>query len=185
MNMFSLLEPQQSAIGAGFNYKIAHRWDMSTEFNYLFDGFWQGGDEYNSQGYRGIITVKRFSKSRIFFYGIDLRLKHYAFADKRDFINAAIPDTLFNFRHDASNTLWGVAAIVGVRLPISKNKRWALEINTGVGDKHRTVDRKNIPAGYTYYPNQLSTHYNFTRGQDITSDDNVYFPGTVRVMYFF
>ena len=187
LNTLSLLEPQQGAIGVGINYKISPRWDISAEANYLFEGFWQGGDDYTIDGgYRGIITVKRFSKTRVFFYGIDLRIKHFSFSDKQHFANALTHDTLFNFRHDANNTLLGAAAIVGVRLPISKNKKWAFEINTGYGTKYRFVKRKNIPAGYMYYRGEvLKLEYNFTIDQDVNSADNIYFPTTVRILYFF
>mgnify|MGYP000888039381 CR=1 FL=1 len=184
MNTLSLLEIQQAAIGAGINYKIAHRWDTSLELNYLFDGFMQAADDYNSQGYRGIITLKRFSKTRVFFYGLDLRLKYFSFSDKREFKNETTGDTLYNFEHDAANTLIGVAGITGVRLPISRNKKWAFEFNTGIGIKLRTVTRKNIPAGYEYFNNDMSRHYNYTTGQDI-SGETPYFPTAVRIMYFF
>ena len=187
MNTFSLLEPQQAAIGAGINYKFVRRWDASLELNYLFDGFVQSADDYNSNGCRAIFTTKHFSRSGVFFYGLDARIKYFSFIDKRDFVNPTISDTLFNFKHDASNRLLGVAGIVGVRLPISKNKRWAFEINTGLGTKYRYVKRNGIPAGYKYYRNDefVRKHYNFTANQDISSDDNIYFPSAIRVMYFF
>lgn len=186
MNTLSLLEPQQAAIGAGVNYKIARRWDISTEINYLFDGFWQAGDDYKSNGFRGIFTLKRFSKNGIFFYGLDTRIKYFGFEDKRSFVNQVTGDTLRSFTHNASNTLLGAAAIVGFRLPISKNKKWAFEINTGYGVKYRFVNRENIPAGYTYYRNELvKRHYDFTSHQDISGSDNIYFPTAIRVMYFF
>lgn len=186
MNAFSLLEPQQAAIGAGINYKIVRRWDMSLEFNYLFDGFVQSADDYNSQGYRAIFTTKRFSKNGLFFYGIDARLKYFSFIDKRNFVNNSTSDTLYSFDHHASNTLFGIAAIAGLRLPVSKNKRWALELNTGIGDKYRLVQRRDIPDGYKYLRNpNFRKEYNFTPDQDIEGSDNVYFPSAVRVMYFF
>jgi hypothetical protein len=185
MNMFSLLEPQQAAVGAGINYRLAKRWEIGAEFNYLFDGFWQGGDDYHSKGYRGILTAKRFSRSGIFFYGIDARIKYFSFVDNRNFVNIATADTLYNFSHTASNLLLGAAMIVGVRLPISKNKRWAFEFNTGIGWKYRFVNRKNIPGGYEYD----KAHY-FPREYDLTSDQDVsgetfYAPSGIRVLYFF
>lgn len=184
MNTLSLLEPQQAAIGAGIDYSIPNRWRMSLELNYLFDGFWQGGDDHNSKGVRGIVTGKRFSKSGIFFYGLDLRIKYFSFEDKGSFVNVASNDTLFNFKHAVSNTLFGAAALVGVRLPISKNKKWALELNTGIGNKYRLVKRKSIPAGYDYYrPDFVEKHYNFTSGQDVSSSENVYFPSALRILF--
>ncbi|MEO6489383.1 MAG: hypothetical protein ABIO04_05520 [Ferruginibacter sp.] len=185
MNTLSLLEPQQAAIGAGLTYKLASRWDLSLELNYLFEGFWQGGDDYTSKGSRYIFTIKRFAKRHIFFYGMDARLKYFSFVDKQHFINESSMDTLFNFSHDANNILVGLAGIVGLRLPISKNKKWAFEINTGIGTKYRVVNRKNIPAGYKYYRHEVSRHYEFNTGQDVDSSDNVYFPSAIRVMYFF
>ena len=125
MNTLSLLEPQQAAIGAGINYKIARRWDVSAELNYLFDGFCQGCDDYQSNGFRSIFTLKRFSKNGIFFYGLDTRIKYFSFQDKQSFVNNTTHDTLNNLSHKASNTLFGIAGIVGFRLPISKNKKWA------------------------------------------------------------
>ncbi len=186
MNTLSLLEPQQAAVGAGINYKVAWRWDISAELNYLFDGFWQAGDDYKSNGFRGIFTLKRFSKNGIFFYGLDTRIKYFSFDDKRSFVNPVTHDTLSNFTHKASNTLLGAAAIVGLRLPISKNKKWAFEINTGYGVKYRFVKRENIPAGYKYYRRESSRkHYDFTSHQDIGSWDNIYFPTAWRVLYLF
>lgn len=188
MNTLSLLEPQQAAVGAGINYKIARRWDVSAEFNYLFEGFVQDLDDYTTNGgYRTIFTLKRFSKSRIFFYGIDARIKYFSFTDKRDFINPVTADTLFNLVHNASNTLIGAAAIVGLRIPISKNRKWALELNAGLGNKYRTVKRKNIPAGYEYDRGIIPVpkHYNIVTDQDISGPNNFYFPAGIRIMYLF
>lgn len=186
INTFSLLEPQQAAIGAGINYKIAWRWDVSAEINYLFDGFCQGCDDYQSNGFRSIFTLKRFSKNGIFFYGLDSRIKYFSFQDKQSFVNNLTQDTLHNFSHHASNTLFGIAGIVGFRLPISKNKKWAFEINTGYGIKYRSVNRKNIPDGYKFYRNvQMKKDYNFTSEQDISSWDNIYFPTAWRVIFLF
>jgi len=185
INPLSPLEPQEAAAGAGCNLMLFRRWDMSLELNYLFDGFSDKEYYHDTKGYRAILSIKRFSKSRVFFYGIEGRIKYFSFTDKRDFANELTGDTLYNFRHNATNTLYGFAGIVGVRLPISKNKKWALEIQTGFGNKYRYVVRKNIPAGYNYLGNEFPTHYNFTPNQDISSDDNVYFPSGIRVMYFF
>lgn len=187
MNTFSLLEPQEAAIGAGVNYKITNRWQMSAEINYLFEGFAQGLDDYTIKGgQRTIFTIKRFSKNGIFFYGLDARIKTYSFRDKEHFANPLTHDTLFNFAHNVSNTLLGAAAIVGLRLPISENKKWAFEINTGYGTKYRFVKRKNIPAGYEYFRNGFrKKDYDFTSEQDKNSSDNIYFPTAIRIMYFF
>lgn len=184
INPLSPLEPQQGAVGAGVTVMLARRWDVSLELNYLFEGFVQDMDDYSSQGYRGIFTVKRFSKSRIFFYGLDTRLKYFSFSDKTDFVNDATIDTLFNYRHDASNTIFGIGAIVGIRLPISKNKKWAIEIQTGIGDKYREVTRKNIPAGYEFFENDKPKDLNIPSLQK-TSGNTVYFPSGIRIIYFF
>ena len=185
-NMLSLLEPQQAAVGAGINYTINRKWHVSLELNYLFDGFVQSADDYNSTGYRVIATVKRFTRTGVFFYGADARIKYFSYIDRQNFINTATSDTLFNVSHNASTTMTGGAGIVGIRLPISKNKRWAIEINTGVGVKYRNVERKNIPAGYAYYQDKSkkSRHPNIADGQDI---DGVgpYLPSALRIMFFF
>ena len=186
INTLSPLEPQQGAIGAGINYKIVRRWDVSLELNYLFEGFAQSADDYSSKGFRTIITGKHFSRSGVFFYGIDARVKKFWYEDRGNFINTSTNDTIYLLRHDANTTMIGGAGIVGLRLPISKNKRWAVEINTGVGIKYRDVQRKDIPAGYSYYHNikDDSRHLNITNGQDI---DGVspYLPSAIRIMYFF
>ncbi|MBS1731982.1 MAG: hypothetical protein JST02_01680 [Bacteroidetes bacterium] len=185
INPLSPLEPQQGAVGAGINVMLAHRWDISLELNYLFEGFVQDMDDYSSHGYRGIFSVKRFSKSRIFFYGIDTRLKYFSFTDKQNFASAATPDTLFNFRYNGSNTLFGIAAITGLRLPISKNKKWAFELQTGIGNKYRDVSRKNIPSGYYYFNSEKSIDLNVLEFQKTSGGFNFYFPSAIRIMYFF
>lgn len=186
MNTLSLLELQQAAIGAGVNYKFSRRWDASLELNYLFEGFGQSWDDYESEGYRVIGTVKRFSKSGIFFYGLDTRIKHFSFVDKQNFFNEATNDTLSSYHHDASNTLFGTAGIAGVRLPISRNRKWALEINTGIGAKYRKINRENIPAGYEYLRSEEQPrHPNVSSMQDVKGWNNVYFPSAIRIMYFF
>lgn len=188
INPLSPLELQEGAAGLGVNIKLAPRWDISAEADYLFEGAGQGLDDYAIKGgVRGILTLKRLSRSRIFFYGIDARVKYYSFTDKANFINAATVDTLYNYSHVATNTLFGAAAIVGVRLPISKNRKWALELNTGLGVKYRTVNRKNIPAGYKYFQDDtfIRKDPNITANQDYSSWDNPYVPSAIKLMFFF
>lgn len=186
MNTLSVLELQQGAIGAGVNYKLHPRWDLSLELNYLFEGFAQDWDDYESRGYRAILHLKRFSKSGLFFYGLDTRIKHFSFVDEQNFFNKTTNDTLSRFQHDASNTLFGVAGIVGLRLPISKNKKWAFEINTGIGTKYRMIKRENIPGGYKYLrPTEQPRHPNVSSQQDVDGWNNGYFPSAIRIMYFF
>ena len=186
-NPFSFTEPQVAAAGVGLSYRLVKRIDLSLEYNYLFAPVYRSGKVDGLTGYRGIFTIKRFSKSRIFFYGIDLRIKHYSFIDKQNFINPAIPDTLYAFSHHASNTLPGIGAITGVRMALSKNKKFAIEFNGGIGFKYRYVSRTNVPAGYKYYRRENSGFHEFFTlpGSRATNEATFYLPAALRLYYFF
>ena len=184
-NILSPAELYQAAIGGGINYKIAKRWDINAEYNYVYKVSTQAHKDYNPKGYRGIITIKRFSKSRILFYGIDLRVKHFSLTTTADFVNAATADTIRDLKHRLSNTLPGIAAITGVRLPITRNKKLAFEFNVGIGYKFRNVSPKSVPAGYEYYAGfKAFKEYNFQDDQQVQGE-TIYLPAAVRFYYFF
>lgn len=185
INPLGPVEFQEGAAGLGVNAMLSRRWDISAELSYLYQGWGEKTyDKIIHNGYRAVFTVKRLSYTRVFFYGLDFRIKSYDFTDQLDFINTTIPDTLYNFKHNGRNTLYGFGGLAGLRLPLSKNRKWAMELNLGIGAKFRKISRKNVPAGYQYTDIIRPKDFSFIYEQNFEGWTG-YVPGAVRFMYLF
>ncbi|MFN8243128.1 MAG: DUF3575 domain-containing protein [Ferruginibacter sp.] len=185
VNPLGPVEFQEGAAGLGLNLMLARRWDISGEFSFLYQGWGEKTyDRVVLNGFRAVMTIKRLSYSRVFFYGLDLRLKRYNTSDQLSFINASLPDTLSNFNHEAMHTLYGVGGTAGLRLPLSKNRKWAMELSLGIGVKYRQIRRNKVPAGYTYWELPRPVDINFYWQQNYEGW-TPYVPGGLRIMYLF
>lgn len=184
-NPHSLLEPEQGAVGLGVGYRFNKRIEVWTEFNYLFRGLYHPDDEFkNLHGFRSITSFKYFYDNKHgFFVGAEFRIKKYSFNDKSNFENLQAGDSLLNFKYKPSHTLIGGAVFWGKRFKLGANGKFEMEGNIGIGVKERTIDQKNVPAGYTQIKYRApDTFPDFFKGVESTIP---YLPAIVRFIYHF
>ena len=183
LNPHAIFEPEQGAVGLGIGYRLNDHIELWTEMNYLYRGFFQDpGDFTNLQGIRSSTSLKYYySKKHGFFAGVEFRVKKYSFMDQTDFENLQTNQVLNNFRYKASHTLIGGGAFWGKRFKVTPNGKFELEGNIGIGVKHRMIDRKNVPAGYS------KIEYSLRRISPLPDYDNEqtlpYFPAIFRLIY--
>jgi hypothetical protein len=162
-NPFSIAEPQ-FALGLGYGNRFTQRSEVFAELSYVakhpsyhFDYEKLNGFRFIAeyryhflQQWRPIINLgeKRRNRNRRSqpFIGLQFRLKQYRLIDKDNFTNSI--DTLTKFRYIANIISLGGALTFGSTYNISKNKRWQLEITTGIGAKQKIVRYKNLPPNY-------------------------------------
>ncbi len=182
-NPFSIVEPEQGGVGLGVGYRIDKHFEVWTKLNYLYHSKVEEISEFdNLKGFRSITSLKYYyNQKHAFFGGGEFRVKYYAFDDKTDFINIQTNDTLHSFPNKASHTLIGGAAFWGMRIKVSRNGKFEYEANVGFGGKSRTINRKNVPAGYTRINDYPKPHYH--RPDHNIEDTQVYIPATVRLIY--
>jgi hypothetical protein len=149
-NPHSILEPEQGAVGLGIGNRISRKFEVWTEFNYLYKGvFYDGRDFTNLKGIRNITQVRYYySTKHGFFVAAEFRLKYYSYDDKNSFVNKQTNDTLSSFGHVASHMLIGGAVLWGKRFKLTANGKFEMEANMGIGAKNRTITRRHVPAGY-------------------------------------
>ncbi len=184
-NPHSLLEPEQGAVGLGIGNRLSDHIEVWTEFNYLYKGFFQDGIDYfkNLQGIRSTTNFKYYySNKHGFFVGAEFRVKNYSFEDKNTFINFQTNDTLRNFQYKPSHTLIGGGVFWGKRFKLTANGKFEMEGNIGVGVKHRLINRKKVPAGYSkieyFYRDRISPIPDRDVEQTLP-----YFPAIFRFIY--
>lgn len=180
-NPHSLLEPEQGGVGLGVGYRFTKRIEVWTELNYLFRGFYRADNDFtNLHGFRSITSFKYFYNNKHgFFIGAEFRIKKYSFYDKSSFENLQAGDSLLNFNYKPTHTLIGAAAFWGKRFKLGANGKFEMEGNIGIGVKYRTIDRKNVPAGYT----QIKYRAVDTRPNTDEEAAYPYFPAIVRFIY--
>jgi hypothetical protein len=201
-NPLGLLEPQ-IAIGFGAGTRISKRSEFFSEIAYLgrnpiykYDElvFYHGIRFLAQYRYHflqqwrplinlGSITVhqrERRRKSQSFI-GIEFRFKPVYFSAYNTFANSTTANTLDKFEYKATTQSIGGAILFGETVNLSSNGNWLLELTIGIGAKHKFVQYKNIPEGYTVVPKQ-------PREMDFVPDIDKpigmpYIPSTIRLRY--
>jgi Protein of unknown function (DUF3575) len=197
-NPFALAEPQ-FAIGLGYGNRFTERSEVFTELSYVakhpsykfkyekLNGY-RFLAEYRYhflQQWKPIINLgdKHREKNRRSqpFIGLQFRLKGYQFIDRANFTNNI--DTLLNYRYIANAISLGGAITFGATYNISKNKRWQLEVTTGIGAKQKFVNYKNLPTGYKVVE-EIKAGFIGLRAPDINEAEGTpVFPSTIRIRY--
>jgi hypothetical protein len=183
-NPHSIIEPEQGGIGPGIGYRISNRLEIWTEFNYLYTGFFNDGDNFDKlKGFRNITNFKYYYNNRLgLFMGIEFRIKNFSYNDRNTFVNQQIRDTLTDFQYRATSTVVGGAFFWGKRLKLTAHGKFEMEGTVGIGIKQRRISRKNIPAGYA----KMETVDRVIKFRDIEREDaNPYIPATIRLVYHF
>jgi len=183
-NPHSILEPEQGAIGLGIGYRISKKFELWTEANYLYKGFFMDPEQFGKlKGIRSITSFKYYYNNRHgFFVGAEFRIKHYSFNDKNDFANVQLGDTLRNFQYRPVHTLIGGGVFWGKRFKLTANGKFEMEGNIGIGIKQRSIERTGLPAGYT----QLLNYPKDRVGPIPDHNEEVellYFPAIMRFIY--
>lgn len=141
----------QSTIGAGIHIPLNNQTALFTEIAAVFKNPVYNNPDDIRFGYRNIIQLRYYSKTRkrsTSFIAFEARIKHYSFNNVRTFLNETIRDTLNNFNHTAVALSVGGGIVFGTTLPLSKNKKWQMELTGGVGVKNKTVFFRNINKNY-------------------------------------
>jgi hypothetical protein len=196
-NPFSIAEPQL-AIGLGYGNRFTERSEAFTELSYVakhpsyhFDYEKLNGFRFIAeyryhflQQWRPIIYLGQGIRERKRrshpFIGLQFRLKQYRLIDKDNFTNSI--DTLTKFRYIANVISLGGALTFGATYNISKNKKWQLEVTTGIGAKQKFVKYKNLPSNYKVVePTRAVDSFG---PPDINEEVGMpVFPTTIRVRY--
>lgn len=183
VNPFSPAE-SMSSIGPCISYRFSSRLELWIEASYIFHNLYKINDWQNLKGYRFIFQPRYYIGSkRGFFITPEFRLKHYTYNTSAQLINDNTNDTLDNYYHKASQYLYGGAVVIGKQFNLSKQKNLFLEATVGLGGKYRTIQRRNIPDGYSYKITTggfgLAPHYEWDK------DGTPYFPLGLRFVWHF
>jgi hypothetical protein len=181
-NPHSIFEPEQGAIGMGIGNRISRKFEIWTEFNYLYKGFFYDGDDFkNLKGIRNITQFRYYySTKHGFFVGAEFRLKHFSYNDRNNFVNRQTNDTLSGLYHTTSQTLVGGALLWGKRFKLTGNGKFEMEANLGIGAKNRTIKQRNVLQGYEI--TDVPESKNMFLDHD-TEEALPYFPITIRFIY--
>jgi hypothetical protein len=148
LNPYSVIEPQQGAVGLGIGYRFNKRIELHLQTEYLYRGV-LADNLHDLHGFRAILSGKYFYQNKYgFFVGAELRLKQYTFVDNTTIVNEQLRDTITNFQYHPQHTLIGVAVFWGKRFKLTPNGKFELEGHIGAGGKYRRIERKGFPAGY-------------------------------------
>jgi len=149
LNPYSIIEPEQGAIGLGIGYRFNKRIELHLQTDYLYRGILADG-LHDLHGYRAIFSGKYFYQNKYgFFVGAEFRLKRYSFVDNTTIFNPQLQDTINNFQYNPQHTITGDAVFWGKRFKLTPNGKFELEGHVGVGGKYRNINRKNLPPGYS------------------------------------
>jgi len=181
-NPFGLLE---GAFGIGIGYRLDKYSELWSETSLLRGRPYAGADPMT--GFRQTIQYKRwlpFGPDENFFLAFEARYKQYSYRDTNDFANPVIPDTLRNLHFLSDHYIFGVALQAGHRVQVLKSDRLAIEAILGIGYKYKIIDRRGPPAGWVYQDMGRSVDLN-PRDLIEQAGSTIYFPGSVRLIYFF
>ncbi|MEJ7627264.1 MAG: DUF3575 domain-containing protein [Ferruginibacter sp.] len=179
-NPLNLAEPQVS-IGTGFEYRFLNRFGLWSEVSVILFNSYLNKEWSKLNGFRFIFQPRYYTgDARSFFITPELRLKGFNYHTTGNFINPAIADTL-NLNYKASQMLIGGAIVFGKKINLSANKKLVLEITAGIGAKHRSIKRKDIPAGYTYL--FLENAFGLAPHTNYDNDGTPYFPAGLRLFW--
>lgn len=150
VNPLGLAEPQ-AAIGASAAYRFSKRFELWNEISFLYQNIYKTSNNRNAAGIRYLLQPRYFSgRSKSFFTGAEIRLKHVSFDDASTFINKSIPDTLQDYNHRTRHTFLGAAIVFGGQWKLNRKGNMFIELISGLGGKERKVYFKNIPPGYEF-----------------------------------
>jgi hypothetical protein len=181
-NPLGLLE---GAFGIGIGYRLNKHSELWSETSLL------GGRPYAGAtpmtGFRQIIQYKRwlpFGPDDNFFLAFEARYKQYSYRDTNDFANPVTMNTLKNVHFLSDHYVFGAALQAGHRNLLLRSKTLAVEAILGIGYKYKIIDRRGPPAGYVYQDLGESIDLNI-RDLVEQAGSTIYFPGSVRLIYFF
>lgn len=200
-NPFALAEPHLAA-GIGFGNHFTDRSEYFTELSYIGKQFFYDNPTPSSlHGVRWIAQYRYhflqtwrplFNTGRVgirgryvkrhLFLGAEFRVKPFNFSATRTFIKDVPADTLHSFFYRAGAVSVGGAILLGETFELSANGKWKLEATIGIGAKMKTVQYKNVPAGYK--PLLTYSKYAFTAPAIDEAVGMPYFPCAIRLKYF-
>ncbi len=186
-NPFSIAEPH-AALGLGFSNNFTKRSSYFAELSYVFKAPVYKSPDPLTGGYR-LLMQYRYRVNRqykaYYFVGTEFRIKHYGFnGNNKLFVNAATADTLKSYKYHATATSIGGGIVIGSIFSISKNKKWQLEITTGIGVKHKFIAYKNLSAGYKLLKPKFERRPDSFGPPEIDEAVGMpYIPGAVRLRY--
>ena len=170
------------AFGAGISYRLSNTMELWSETSLLHGSIVR--DSGSSTGIRQILQLKRFLDHEGMFIAIEARYRYFSYHNFSNFYSPAANTVLTGIPNTSYHSIVGAGVQIGQRFhfPGSSNGKFLVEITGGIGVKHKTIRRPDIPSGYKYANVQIDVNI-----KDLieTPGTTFYIPGSLRLIYTF